>query len=95
MLFGKLSTVFITVAGAVFLTICMLKPELESPLTVFGGLLILFCVPVSLMFGIIGVLFDRNKWLAIITTCIAGIPVIIILYSFVVHLGLFKVILVF
>jgi len=95
MLFGKLSAVFIAIAGAVFLTIYILKPGLGSPLPVLGGVLILFCVPVSLMFGIIGVLFDRSKWLAIITTGIAGIPVIIILYSFVLHLGLFKVILIF
>jgi hypothetical protein len=95
MLFGTISAVFITIAGAVFLVICMLKPGLESPLTVFGGLLILFCVPVSLMFGIIGVMFDRNKWPAIVTTAIAGVPVIVIVYSFVLHLGLFKVILIF
>ena len=40
----------------------------------------MFSFPVSLMFGITGIIFDRRKLLAIITTLIAGIPMILYLY---------------
>ncbi len=95
MLFGKLSAIFIAVAGAVFLTIWILQPEWGSPFLVLGLLVLLFCVPVSLMFGIIGVLFDSKKWLAMITTAIAGVPLIIFLYSLAMRMGLFTVFFVF
>ena len=32
----------------------------------------MFSVPVSLMLGVTGIIFDRIKWLAIVTTTITG-----------------------
>lgn len=40
----------------------------------------MFSFPVSLMFGVIGIIFDRRKWLSIITTVIAAIPMILFFY---------------
>lgn len=36
----------------------------------------MFCFPVSLMLGVTGIIFDRRKWLAIVTTVLAGIPIV-------------------
>ena len=44
----------------------------------------MFSFPVSLMFGVIGIIFDRHKWLAIITTIIAGGMVFVYLYAMVI-----------
>jgi len=44
-------------------------------------LLIAFSFPVSLMFGITGIIFDRRKWLAILSTAAAGIPLLLFLYA--------------
>jgi hypothetical protein len=32
----------------------------------------MFSFPASLVFGIIGIFYDNNKWLAIISTLLAG-----------------------
>ncbi len=41
----------------------------------------MFSFPVSLMFGITGIIFDRRKWLAIISTAAAGIPMLLYLFQ--------------
>lgn len=43
----------------------------------------MFSFPVSLMFGITGIFFDRRKLLAIISALIAAVPMIIFLSSMV------------
>ena len=40
----------------------------------------MFCFPVSLMLGVTGIIFDRRKLLAIISTVVAGIPMILFFY---------------
>jgi hypothetical protein len=37
------------------------------------------------MFGITGIIFDQRKWLAMITTTIAGVVVIIWIYAIVLN----------
>ena len=44
----------------------------------------MFSIPVSLMLGVTGIIFDRRKWLAIITTIIAGGLVTAYLYAMVI-----------
>jgi hypothetical protein len=44
----------------------------------------MFSFPVSLMLGVTGIIFDRRKWLAIITTIIAGGLVTVYLYAMVI-----------
>lgn len=46
----------------------------------------MFSFPVSLMFGIMGIIFDRRKWLAIISTAAAGIPMLLYLYAMVLNM---------
>jgi hypothetical protein len=46
----------------------------------------MFSFPVSLMFGVTGIIFDRRKLLAIISTAVAGIPVLLYLYAVVLNL---------
>ncbi len=48
----------------------------------------MFCFPVSLMFGVTGIIFDRRKLLAIISTVIAGIPMILFFYMIILRMGL-------
>ena len=48
---------------------------------ILAGLLIMFSFPVSLMFGVTGIIFDRRKWLAIITTVTTGGLVFVYLYA--------------
>jgi hypothetical protein len=40
----------------------------------------MFSFPVSLIFGVIGIIFDRHKWVSITTTVIAAIPMIFFFY---------------
>ena len=47
----------------------------------------MFSFPVSLMFGITGIIFDRRKWLAIISTLIAAIPMIVFFYAMVLRMA--------
>ncbi len=41
----------------------------------------MFSFPVSLMLGVTGIIFDRRKWLAIVTTVIACGLVSVYLYA--------------
>lgn len=41
----------------------------------------MFSFPVSLAFGVTGIILDRHKWLAIIATIIAAVPMAIFLYT--------------
>ena len=47
----------------------------------------MFSFPVSLMFGVIGIIFDRRKWLSIITTVIAAIPMILFFYMIILRVA--------
>mgnify|MGYP001592507480 CR=1 FL=1 len=47
----------------------------------------MFSFPVSLMFGITGIIFDRHKLLAIISTLVAAMPVIVFLYATVLRMA--------
>ena len=47
----------------------------------------MFSFPVSLMLGVTGIIFDRRKWLAIISTLIAGIPMILYLYMIILRVA--------
>jgi hypothetical protein len=44
----------------------------------------MFSFPVSLMFGIIGIIFDRRKWLAISVTIIAAGLLLVHLFAMVI-----------
>lgn len=46
----------------------------------------MFSFPVSLMFGITGIIFDRRKLLAIIMTIIAGGLVLVYLYAIAINI---------
>ena len=46
----------------------------------------MFSFPVSLMFGITGIIFDRPRWLAIVSTALAGIPIFLCLYAMVLNM---------
>ena len=48
----------------------------------------MFCFPVSLMLGVTGIVFDRRKWLAIVTTVLAGIPIVFISYVTILSMAL-------
>jgi len=47
----------------------------------------MFCFPVSLMFGVIGIIFDRRKWLSITATAIAAIPMIFYFYMMILRMA--------
>jgi len=47
----------------------------------------MFCFPVSLMLGVTGIIFDRSKWLAIITTVVAGIPMVCFFYAMILRMA--------
>ena len=41
-----------------------------------GGCLTLSCIPCAMIIGILGIVLDRSKLLAVCMTCIAGILVL-------------------
>ena len=47
----------------------------------------MFSFPVSLMLGVTGIIFDRRKWLAIVTTVIAAIPMIFYFYMVILRMA--------
>lgn len=72
MRFGKISAILL---GIVIATICamrILRPGWGNPLAALAGLLVISCMPASLIVGIIGIVLDRRKLLAIVTTIVSG-----------------------
>ena len=69
---GKISAILLGIALVTMCALTILRPGWGNPLAALGGLLIMFSFPAALIFGIVGVICDRRKLLAIITTTIAG-----------------------
>ena len=69
---GKISAILLGIAAATIVALIALRPGWGNPLAALGGLLVMFSFPVSLIFGIVGIVCDKRKILAIITTIIAG-----------------------
>ena len=70
MRFGKISATLLGVTAATMVTLIVLRPG--NPLATLGGLLVIFSYLSALIVGILGIICDRHKLLAIITTIIAG-----------------------
>ena len=72
MRFGKISAIFLGIFAATFFAVLILRPGWGNPLAALGGLLMTLSFFATLVFGIVGIICDRRKLLAIITTIIAG-----------------------
>ena len=68
MRYGKFSTSFLAAAGLAIVAMIVLRPGLGNLCAILAGLLILVAVPLSAVFGILWILSDKQKRLAIITT---------------------------
>lgn len=86
MRFGTLSAIMLAIGGVTVLALFLLQPGWGDPRGILGGLLVMFSFPVSLMFGITGIIFDRPRWLAVISTALAGIPILLCLYVMVLNM---------
>ena len=70
MRFGKISATLLGITAATMVALILLRPG--NPRATLGGLLVIFSVLSALIVGIVGIICDRHKLLAIITTIIAG-----------------------
>jgi hypothetical protein len=71
MRFGKISATLLAIAVVTFIFMIVLRPGCSTPIAMLGALLILGCMPMSLIFGIVGIVQDRSKTLAIVVTVLA------------------------
>jgi hypothetical protein len=88
MLFAKISILFLISAGLMILAFHLIKPVRYDPLGVLGPKLIIFSTPLSLMFGIKGIVFDRKKMLAVIVTVVTGISIFFYLFVYLLRAGI-------
>ena len=68
------------------ISICVLiftsnLPSKSTFIIVISNMLLIGAAPISFIFGFLGLIFDKNKLLAIVTTCVAGIPTFILVYN--------------
>jgi len=50
---------------------------------ILSWMLLMSAAPISFIFGLLGIIFDKHKLLAIVTTCVAGIPTFFVIYSYI------------
>jgi hypothetical protein len=85
--FIEMSLGFLVITVIAIYIILIMKrlhvPSKGDPIITIAKLLIINCAPASFLFGFLGIFFDKRKLLAIITTCVAGIPSYFIIYSFI------------
>jgi hypothetical protein len=74
MSYGKTATVLLAVGAAANVCMFVLSPAPKSALEVLGILTFLFSFPLALTIGVMGIVRDRKKALAIVTAAIAAIP---------------------
>jgi|WetSurMetagenome_2_1015567.scaffolds.fasta_scaffold931556_2 hypothetical protein len=74
--FGKISAVFFILACLSFMV--LYKFSYIFPSKSFDGylllILIVFGPPIALVFGIIGIIFDKNKTIALLSSVLSAIP---------------------
>ncbi len=84
MRFGKISAILLGIAVAAICAAIVLSLVVGKPLAALAGLLSIFSIfsiPASLIVGMIGLVLDRRKLLAFITTIVAGGLVILIIFG--------------
>jgi hypothetical protein len=79
--YGKISTVLLYIAFIPLFIAWMLKAGKEwGPV---AGMLTVTCAPTSFIFGVLGIILDKWKLLAIFTTILSGIPTYFVVYHLV------------
>jgi phosphoribosylcarboxyaminoimidazole (NCAIR) mutase len=84
MRFGKISAILLGIAAATMCAAIVLSLVVGKPFATLAGLLSIFSIlsiPASLIVGMIGLVLDRRKLLAFITTIVAGGLVILIIFG--------------
>ena len=76
---GKISAILLGIVAATFVAFIVLS-VVGNPLAGYAGLLVFFSIFASLIVGIIGLVLDRRKLLAFITTIVAGGLVLLIIF---------------
>jgi hypothetical protein len=85
--FGKVAVAILGIAAVVFVLSWTLRPVYGDPLATFERWLLLCLFPAALVSGIAGIVCDRSKLLAIITTILAAALVLLNLETYLRHLS--------
>jgi hypothetical membrane protein len=81
MRFGKLALTLLIIGTLTVGAIIILRPGLGNPLATLGWLFGMFSFPTAVIVGIVGIIRDKNKLLAVITTIVAGGLILLYLCS--------------
>jgi len=70
MRFGKIAITLLVAAALTASASIILRPGWGNPIRALVGLIINLSIPAALVFGIVGVIFDRRKFFAIATVAV-------------------------
>ena len=89
MFFGKISAALLSLAVATILLLLLIKPGGGDSSGALGGCFTMLSVPAAVVLGILGIILDQRKWLAILTTIITGSLVAIYIILMVISMSRF------
>ena len=79
MRFGKIAAGLLALAGVVIMLMIILQSSRgNNQFNFLGWCFIMLLFPAALILGIVGICFDKKKWLAILITVLAGIMTLFI-----------------
>ncbi len=82
MRYNKTALILLTIGATANVCMSVLSPVPKSPLSVLGLLTVLFSFPLALFAGVMGIVHDKKKILAIVTAIIAAVPTTFIVIQY-------------